>query len=918
MPLPSHRPSLPPPRRPATGQTAPGEARHPALPALPHSLRGAVLLAGLGILSSLQAELPTARLGQIHPAGGQAGTTLEVSVTGSDLDEPQRLHFSQSSIKATPKGEGARFTVTIESNTPPGTYDVRFVGRFGLSNPRAFVVGTLPELRPDPTNLSAMAALALPLDTTLNGFVQPNAVSFFHVSLRKGQRVLFECLARSLDSHLDPVLTLTDREGRELEHSRTGNPMDYTATADGTFVLRLSDFLYRGGEGYFYRLTASTGPRIDFIVPPSGLAGTKTNCVIFGRNLPGGKPVKAQTLDGKILEQLTVEITFPAGERARRLRTSLPIRPGQAAQDGFDYRLKTPKGTSNPFLMSLAAAPVVLEQEPNNKPAQAQKLTLPCEVAGQFSPGLDPDWYSFEARKGEVYWIEVFSQRLGLGTDPAVLVQRVSRREKPADLKGKEPAAEETKDVLELSDLDTNLGEREFNTASRDLAGRLEIKEDGLHRILVRDLLQRSERSPRFQYRLVVRPPAPDFRLAALTVIAKAKADAKNIEQGVPFLRRGETIALRVMAFRQHGFAGAIELSLETPVPGLVFRGDRIEAGKDSDYFLLSAREDAPAYAGPVRLVGTARVGDKDLVSDVRQGTLVFPVGNVESERPEARVAREFGLAISDKEPAPVIIAPAEDKVWEVMAGAKLKVPLAVKRQPEFGGTLKLKPLGPGATEGLKDFEVVDKATNVSLTLEPSVLKLGAGTYVFTLQTQAAGKYRNNPEAAGFAEASAKEAEKTTKELNEAATKAAQEQEAAVKSAQEAEKTAGAAREKLTAAQAALDANPADEALKEKRAGAAKAQEEAAAKAKAGTEAKAAAEKAKAGAEGKAREAKTRQETATARAKEATERAKQRDVTVLVHSAPIRVRILPEPPAPAATAAPAPAPADAKPQAKKQ
>jgi hypothetical protein len=615
------------------------------------------------------------------------------------------------------------------------------------------------------------------------------------------------------------------------------------------------------------------------------LPGSKIHCTIYGRNLPGGKRVEGQSIDGKPLELLGVEIQFPNAERARRLRTSLLVGPSQAGFDGFEYRLKTSKGTSNPLLLGFAAAPLLFEQEPNNNPRQAQKLSPPCEVAGQFHPEGEQDWYTFDARKGEQYWIEVFSQRLGLPTDPSVLVQRITKTEK---------GVEESADVLELSDLDSNIGDREFNTAGRDLAGRLEVKEDGTYRVLVRDLLKRMEHSPRFVYRLSIRPPSPDFRLAAISVIPKSKADAKNIELGVPFLRRGETIAVRVMAFRQHGFNGDIELSVDQPPPGLIFRGDRIEAGKDFDFILLTAAEDAPAYAGPIRLLGKAKVGDRELVSEVRQGTLLFPVENIDNDRAEARLAREFDMAISDKESAPVIITPTEEKTWEISAAGKLQVPLQIKRHADFSGNLKLKPIGPGAAEGLKEFDVDAKATNATFTLDFAALKLSPGNYVFAAQTQVSGKYRNNPEGAAFAEAAAKEADKTANELQEALKKAATDLEAAGKAAQETEKASKGSKEKLADSQAALDKSPTEAALQEKRDQAAKAADEAVAKAKAAVETQAAAEKNKAALEAKVKEAGARKETAAGRAKAATDRAKPRDVTVLVHSAPFHVKVTPE------------------------
>jgi hypothetical protein len=524
-----------------------------------------------------------------------------------------------------------------------------------------------------------------------------------------------------------------------------------------------------------------------------------------------------------------------------------------------------------------------LELEPaNNKPATAQKLVLPCEVAGQFHPANEQDWFTFEAKKGEVYWAEVFSQRLGLPTDPFLLIQRVTRNDK---------GEEQMSDVQEVYDNDANIGEREFNTASRDPVVRFEAKETGTYRVLVRDLFQRAERSPRFVYRLSLRRETPDFRLVAQALVPKVKADAKNIDIGVPFLRRGETVPVRVMAIRRDGFNGEIHLALENPPPGLVFEGDRIDAGKNSDFILLTATEDAPAFAGPVRLVGRAKVGDRDVVREARGGTMVFPVGNTDSERPDSRLAREFALAISDKETVPLAIAAAEKKTWEAPANTKLSIPLRITRRVEFNASLKLKPLGPGTSDALKEFEVDGKATNATLTLDLAALKLAPGSYSFAVQTQTTGKYRNNPEAAAFAEAAAKEADQLASERAAEAKKAAEAIDPAARVAQESEAAARTAAEKATQAKASLEKMPTDEKLAAELAAAEKAAAEAGAKAKSAVEAKAAAEKAKAAADEKAKEAQARKETAAARAKTAADKAKPKDATVVVHSPPIPVRV---------------------------
>ncbi|PYL00175.1 MAG: hypothetical protein DME19_06000, partial [Verrucomicrobia bacterium] len=491
------------------------------------------LIGVLLAISSSVAQLPLARLSTVFPPGGKAGTTFEVTVTGSDLEEVQ-LHFPHANIISKPKlndktgePEANKFLVTIGADVPPGSYEARVFSRFGVSNPRAFLVGVLPEITSPATNHTVDSATGVPLGTVVNGRADANAVDHFRFTAKKGQRVLIECLARDIDSRMDDTLVLYDSGGRELARQRRGGLLDFIAPAEGQFILAASDFTYRGGEEYFYRLTIGAGPHIDFILPPSGLAGTKNNYTLYGRNLPGGTPAKGWSIDGKPLEQRTVEIELPGDPASQRSSpTGLALKPAEAVLDGIEYRLNTAQGVSNPVLLSFAGAPVVTEREPNDQPDQAQKVPLPCEFVGQFYPAADRDWVSFEAKKGDIYWIEVFSHRLGLPTAPFALVQRVARNEK---------GEEAVSDVHELYAADANIGGPEFNTTTRDPSWRFEVKEDGAYRVRVADLFNRQDSNPRFVYRLSLRKETPDFRLVVLPQAPPpVNKDAKEVMLWTP------------------------------------------------------------------------------------------------------------------------------------------------------------------------------------------------------------------------------------------------------------------------------------------------------------------------------------------------------------------------------------------------
>jgi hypothetical protein len=812
------------------------------------------------------AQLPLARLSTLFPPGGKTGTTFEVAVTGVDLDEANQLYFSSTNIAAkqklaekTSEPEPNKFLVTVGADVAPGICEARVVGRFGVSNPRPFVVADLPELLSPTTNHTAESATEITLGTVVNGRADASAIDYFKFTAKKDQRVLVECLARDIDSRMDDSLVLYDARGRELERRRRGGLLDFIAPADGEFVLGVSDFTYRGGEEYFYRLTIGAGPHVDYIFPPSGLGGSNGKYTLYGRNLPGSTPATGLSINGKPLEQLDVEIALPAAD-ALLQQTPPPdvlSRPCAAAVDGIEYRLRTQRGVSNPVFLGLAAAPVVTEQEPNNQPGQSQRITLPCEVVGQFYPAGDRDSFVFDAKKGDVYWIEMYSHRLGLPTSPFALLQHITKNDK-----GDEKAS----DVRELYASDTNIGGPEFSTANRDPAWRFEVTEDGMYRLQVRDLFNRDDNDPRFIYRLSLHKEAPDFRLVALPQAPPpVNKDAKEAALWTPFLRRGETIPIKVLVFRRDNFDGDIELSVEGLPQGVGFASAKIAAKKTSGFVLLTAAEDASAWSGPIRVTGKAKIGETEVTRQARAGSITWNVPDYNNEAVDARLTRELYLDVSSVENTPIAIAPADSKIQQATAGRKLQIPLKLARHFEFNETLKLKAMGETGLEGLKEFDVDGKTNAATLEIDLSQQKLAPGTHTFWLQTQTKGKYRNDPEAAREAADAAGKAEKLATELSAeakktaevlaAATKAADEAAAQTKSVSEGEKAA--ASEKATTAAKAKD-------------DAAKTNEDATAKAK---------------------EAEDKKASLQKRAKELDEKAKPREVTITVYSAPITIQV---------------------------
>lgn len=684
-------------------------------------LSRAIAPAFLSLLAAtgLAVELPAIRLDTVYPPGGKAGTEIDVAVGGGDLDEAKELLFSHPGITAVPKEK--RFIIKIAPEVPPGIYDVRVSGLLGISNPRAFVVDDLAQVAKPSSNATPAAAFVVALDSTVTGIATAAVADWFKFTAKKGQRLVITCATSEIDSRMTPVLTVLDANARELEASPRGGMLDFTAPADGAYLINVHDLTYSGNQDYYYRLTITTGPHIDFVFPPSGTPGAKGKFTLYGRNLPGGSPANVKGYDGKSLDKAEVEIDVPA---TADTRSDGLADPAAVAVDGFSYRLKSPH-VSNPVFIGFASGPVIAEQEPNNAPDQAQKLTLPCEVAGQFFPAADVDTFSFDAKKGETWWIEVISDRLDLPTNPFLVLQR----EKPDT-------------TQEAYGADVNAGGVRFSTLSNDPAMRVDVKEDGTYRLKLRDLFGTTRRDPRNVYRLVIRQATPDFRLLAVADPPPEKKDERKVDPRGALVRADGTTPIRVIVLRRDGFAGDIELHAEGLPPGVTCAPVKLLAGANEASLLLTGSEKPERWAGAIHITGKARIGDADVVREARGGAVRWAVADANIDLLRPRLTRDIAVAVSAAEAAPVSLAAAEDKQYEIAQGAKLEIPLKVTRRGEFKEALKLKALGAAGIETVKEVDVAADAKVATATIDLATTKLAVGEHVIHFETQTKGKFR--------------------------------------------------------------------------------------------------------------------------------------------------------------------------------
>jgi len=607
--------------------------------------RSSLSLLSLLLAAHAFAQWPEPRLTVLSPSGAQAGTSVSILATGTDLEDAD-LQFSQPGFVAIRDAKNPKiWNVEISKAVTPGLYDARVAGKNGVSNPRRFEVSSLTETEASPKALAKQESQEIRLPGVIHGSVPKQGILWFTIPTVRGQEIVFDCHSKNLDSRMEPALALFDAAGRELARVRN-KPLRWTPESDGPLWLSLRDFINNGGNEHFFRLYFGT------------------------------------------------------------------------PED-----LKKAQGPATPlFWPPLVKS--VLEQEPNDG-AKAETVSPPIEIAGDFFPTRDVDAFKFEAKKGDVWWLEVFSERLGIPTHPRLVVERLA-----VDKEGKQTS----QDAVLLDDAPPFAGDADFNGQHFDPSGRFEAKEDGTYRVQIRDINNTIEPSHVRRYQLSIRKPAPDFALVAAVMTPTPNKTFKDftgaaIQVRSANLRPAQVFPLRVLALRRDGFEGAISVGAENLPPGLTVEPSVIGPKQNEGTLLLRAADSAAPWSGSIRITGTALVGGTERKHVARASTPVWESTVSEFiEPPRSRFMDAMACAIVADAPF-VDILLAEREAAEVGAAEKVKFRLKVDHQSGEAAPVKVKIMGLAGLEKAKETEISVKDANAEYELDLAPLKLSPGDY---------------------------------------------------------------------------------------------------------------------------------------------------------------------------------------------
>jgi len=662
--------------------------------------------------------LPLPRLLTTMPMGGTVGTQVEVTITGENLEDANELIFTHPGITAVPKMDAS-----------------------GQPEASKFMVTIAAECPPGIHEARLMTRLGI-----------------------SSSRVFcVDTLPQVLQT--TPNTTLA-----------TALPLQVNSICNAVMTTKAVDhYSFDAVKGHRYIVNCAArgiDSKLDAVLIIGDAAGR--DLVVERR---GGTLDFTATEDGRHTIKVH-ELTFKGGP-AYYYRLSLQEIPVDAAVPLF-ASTRTVNSFSWPPA-GLGAASETQEVEPNNTHTQVQKITLPCDISGSFFPAADVDTFEFTATKGDVWWVEVASERLGRPTDPAILVQHLTGS----------GAEEKLTDLAEFTDIAPPMKPSSngyaydgppYDGGSSDIIGRLEIKEDGVHRIQLSDLFGGTRNDARNVYRLIVRKAAPDFAVAAWGLHMELRNGDRNALSKPLALRGGITVALEVVAVRRDGFDGDIELVMEGLPEGVTAQGLKIAKGKTRGIMLLTADQNAPRSLANVTFYGKSSIADSPVTRPVHMAGFAWPIVDSWGEVPSPRLVTGLPVSVTGSEFAPITIAASEKKVWEVTAGEKLTIPLVHTRRSEFSGAvLQLKTSGQGF-EGNPRFDVSLTADTSEAVLDTAALKTPPGDYLISFYGSAVAKYRYNPDAVPVAEmahqkavAEAAVAAAEVQKLTEAATAAASE-----------------------------------------------------------------------------------------------------------------------------------------------
>lgn len=534
------------------------------------TLLTAVVLA-LAVYSSAIAESPTANY--IFPAGGQRGATVAARVAGCNLHRTPRLIWSGAKVTA-PTDLMPMDTLWFEGPVIPQP-----ASQQKEDYPRDFAA-TLAIAADAPLGRQSWRLATSQGVTSAWGFIVgslPEVVE--HEVDGQAPAVRVE-LPVTINGRIFPredvdTWSFAAKAGQSVvchvATSEFGSPLDARIEIRGPNGQVLAEQVPEGNQT----------PDLQLVMPADGEYQVRIHDIAFGglqdhvyRLTVTAGPVlrAAYPLGGQRGTQISLEL-----QGANLPQPATTVTLPSAGSEFFVHLPDTPTAFGAARL-ELDDLPESLEDlSDQTKP---QSVSVPAVLNGRIESPGDQDTWSFVATKGVEYEFDVRASRLGSPLDAVLEL---------TDSTGKK-----------LADADDSPG------LSTDARLRWTAPADGEFRLIIRDRLP-SRGDSRFAYRIrVTDARQADFTLSSTT-------DTLIVE-------RGKTANIKLSVERSPGFKEPVELTLEGLPPGVTVASPTpamiIAANQKDIQVTLKAEATARVTAVPIKIIGRAKLGDRDVTAE--------------------------------------------------------------------------------------------------------------------------------------------------------------------------------------------------------------------------------------------------------------------------------------------------------------
>lgn len=563
------------------------------------TLRASLSLVTLAVLVTLgatpgwsQKPVPGSRAPNLNafiPVGLQRGQSVELLLTGVNLAGPTGLALGTPAevvIPTTDKNgqDNVKLKVQLKlpADTPLGLYPMRLATQRGLSNLRLVAVDDLPQLIENDKNNTKETAQVIPVPCAVSGRIDAEKADYYKIAVSGGQRLSFDVLGRRLGGPIDPQMTIYHAKTMGMVAYDNDSPgcqgdprITYTFKEAGEYLIEINDVINRGGPDYVYRLRVGDFPLATTPIPMAARRGTKAKIGFAGPMVDGVAPV---------------EVAVPTDPAVNVVWVA-------------------PKGASGlhgwPVALAVSDLDELVETEPNNEPAKANRLTMPGAITGRLHNSDDIDCYVFTAKKGQKFLVEAHTLEL---YSPSLVTMALKNAKTMAEVARTNPATAPPGD------------QRIEFTAT----------EDGDFILEVQHLIAGG---PSEVYRVTVTPSVAGFDLVL---------PGESFE-----LSPGAFAPIPVQVVRR-GYTGPIELSI-AGAPGLTGTAT-VKPGQTAAALVVNAKADQPMGPSFATVVGKATI-DGQPVTQVASARAVLVQTLNGLPYPPLNLNTQVALGVREKSP---------------------------------------------------------------------------------------------------------------------------------------------------------------------------------------------------------------------------------------------------------------------------